>query len=112
MDTLTQQRTLIKKTLSDYAQVANQAPDGVETHLVFDEERDHYMAFRTGWWRKKRIHSAVIYVRLQNSKIWIEEDWTEDGIATELLEAGVAKEEIILAFHHPTMRGYSEFAVA
>jgi hypothetical protein len=112
MDKLNQHRTLIKKILTNYAQTANKSPDGVETQLVFDEERNHYMAFRTGWWGKKRIHSAVIYVRLHNGKIWIEEDWTEDGIATELLEAGVAKEEIILAFHHPTMRRYSEFAVA
>lgn len=112
MDPLHQHRNLLKNILSDYARLANQDPDGVETHLLFDEERDHYMAFRTGWWRKKRIHSAVIYVRLHNGKIWIEEDWTEDGIATELLAAGVAKESIILAFHHPTLRPYSEFAVA
>lgn len=112
MDTVNQQRALIKKILADYAQAANKFPDDVETHLVFDEERDHYMAFRTGWWRKKRIHSAVIYVRLHNGKIWIEEDWTEEGIATELVEAGVAKEAIVLAFHHPTMRRYSEFAMA
>ena len=44
MGTLNQHRTLIKKILSDYAQAANKAPDGVETHLVFDEDRDHYMA--------------------------------------------------------------------
>ena len=112
MDTLNQHRILIKKILTDYAQTANKSPDGVETHLVFDEERDHYMAFRTGWWGKKRIHSAVIYVRLHNGKIWIEEDWTEEGIATDLLAAGVEKTDIILAFHHPTMRPYSEFAVA
>lgn len=43
---------------------------------------------------------------------WIEENWTEDGIATELLAAGVPKDEIVLGFHHPTMRQYSEFAGA
>ncbi|MEZ4867412.1 MAG: XisI protein [Caldilineaceae bacterium] len=112
MDTLSQHRMLVKKILSDYAQLANASPDGVETQLLFDEERDHYMAFRTGWWRKKRIHSAVIYVRLEGGKIWIEEDWTEEGIATELLEGGIPKEAIVLGFHHPTMRRYSEFAVA
>jgi hypothetical protein len=37
---------------------------------------------------------------------------TEDGIATDLLEAGVPKEDIVLAFHAPEMRPYTEFAVA
>lgn len=111
MDKVDKQRMLVKKILHEYAQLANVSPDGVETQLVFDEERDHYMAFRTGWWGKKRIHSAVIYVRLHNGKIWIEEDWTEEGIATDLLAAGVAREEIVLGFHHPTIRQYSEFAV-
>ncbi|MBV7334508.1 XisI protein [Chloroflexi bacterium TSY] len=45
-------------------------------------------------------------------KIWIEIDWTEEGIATELVAAGVPKEDIVLAFHHPSMRQYTEFAVA
>jgi hypothetical protein len=29
-----------------------------------------------------------------------------------LLEAGVPKEDIVLAFHEPEMRQYTEFAVA
>ena len=50
--------------------------------------------------------------RLKDGKIWLEEDWTEQGIATELLKAGVPKEAIVLAFQPPEMRQLSEFAVA
>jgi hypothetical protein len=46
------------------------------------------------------------------SKFWIEEDWTEEGVATELLEAGVPSSDIVLAFHEPAMRQHTEFAVA
>jgi len=49
---------------------------------------------------------------LHNNKIYIEEDLTEDGIATNLLVAGVPREDIVLAFHPPEMRPYTEFAVA
>jgi len=45
-------------------------------------------------------------------KIWIEEDMTEDGIATYFLEQGVPREDIVLAFHPPFMRPLTEFAVA
>jgi hypothetical protein len=40
----------------------------------------------------------------RNGKFWIEEGWTEDGIATELAQAGVPKEDIVLAFHKPDWR--------
>lgn len=53
-----------------------------------------------------------MHVRLRNGKIWIEEDGTEDGFASHLLEAGVPKSDIVLAFHAPWERQYTEFAVA
>jgi hypothetical protein len=43
----------------------------------------------------------TVYVRIRDRKFWIEEDWTEDGIATDLVRAGVPKEDIVLAFHEP-----------
>ncbi len=113
MDKLTKYRKLIKQLISDYEALCNSPPsDGVADQAIFDEEQDRYLLFRTGWWKKERIRSATLYVRLQNGKIWIEEDWTEDGIATSLLEAGVPREDIVLAFHPPEMRPHTEFAVA
>lgn len=113
MDKLTTYRTLIKNLLQAHVDIAKQTPSPTrETHLLLDEERDHYMVFDTGWWGKKRIHTPVLYVRLHQGKIWVEEDWTEDGLATELVANGVPKNEIVLAFHHPTMRPLTEFAAA
>lgn len=54
----------------------------------------------------------TVYVRIRDSKFWIEEDWTEDGIATDLVRAGVPKEDIVLAFHEPKMWQYTDFAAA
>lgn len=39
--------------------------------------------------------------QIKNEKIYIEEDWIEEGIATDLLEKGIPKEDIMLAFHAP-----------
>lgn len=60
----------------------------------------------------KRITGMTVYSRIRDGKFWIEEDWTENGIATDLLREGVPKEDIVLAFHEPKMRQYTEFAVA
>jgi hypothetical protein len=43
----------------------------------------------------------TVYVRIRDGKFWIEEDWTEEGIATKLVGAGVSKEDIVLAFYDP-----------
>ncbi len=58
------------------------------------------------------MKAISVYVRIKNQKIYIEEDWTEEGIATELLREGVPKEDIVLAFHDPETRKLTEFAVA
>jgi hypothetical protein len=113
MDSLNNYRKLIKRLLNEYAELENRPPKGdIETQVVFDETHDRYMMFRMGWLGNRRIRTAALYVRLQDDKIWIEEDLTEDGLATDLLAAGVPKEDIVLAFHHPAMRPYTEFAVA
>ena len=43
---------------------------------------------------------------------WIQQDGTEDGIATDLMVAGIPKERIVLGFKRPESRKYTEFAVA
>lgn len=114
MDKLEEYRKIVKQLIEEYEKLCNSPnslPSETEDHILFDEQRDRYMLFATGWWKKERIHSANLYIRLHNGKIYIEEDWTEDGIANELLRAGVPKEDIVLAFHPPEMRPYTEFAV-
>jgi len=114
MDKLTNYRQIVKQLLIDHEAFLNRSrwQEGLETHAVCDESRDRYMLFQTGWWGPKRIHSTTIYVRLYNNKIYIEEDWTQDGITPSLIEAGIPKEDIVLAFHPPEMRQYTDFAVA
>ena len=48
----------------------------------------------------------------KNQKIYIEDDWTEEGIANELLREDIPKSDIVLAFHDPETRKLTEFAVA
>ncbi len=113
MDKLTHARTLLMDLLSRHANLINRSSESdLETYTIFDEARDHYLLFRVGWLGKERIHTPVLYIRIHDGKFWIEEDYTEDGIATELLAAGVPHQAIVLAFRHPALRPYTEFAVA
>lgn len=65
-----------------------------------------------GWDRGRRIHGSLVHVDIINGKIWIQRDGTEQGIARELAQAGVPKEDIVLGFQPAEDRPYTEFAVA
>ncbi|MEM8505848.1 MAG: XisI protein [Cyanobacteria bacterium P01_D01_bin.1] len=113
MDKLAGYRQIIQKLLSEYrdwAAGANQV--GVQECVSFDPVRDHYFLFSVGWDNKRRDFGVTVYLRIEHSKIWIEEDWTKQGIANNLLEAGVPPEDIVLGFQHPRKRSLTEFAVA
>jgi XisI protein len=113
MDKLTEYRQIIRKIIGEYVELDNRDPDpGVESYLIADEQGDHYFWVSLGWKNNRRIDSVHVFVRLRNGKFWIEEDWTEEGIATELVDAGVPHEDIVLAFQPPEMRKYTDFAAA
>lgn len=113
MDKIDKYHQIIKKLPAYYADLINRHPKPEkETETIFDEERDPYMLVTTYWSDGRRIWGTTIYVRIRNGKFWIEEEWLENGIATDLLKAGVPKEDIVLAFHPPEMRPLTEFAVA
>jgi len=113
MDTITKYRTIVKETLTKHADFANQhITNGLESHVILDDINNRFLLLHTGWQEDKRIRSIMAYIRLVKDKVWIDEDWTEDGIASDLLAVGVPKENIVLGFRHPDMRPYTEFAVA
>ena len=65
-----------------------------------------------GWTPDSRMRQTRLHIALKNGKIWIEEDWTEEGIATFFLEQGAPHDDIVLGFQPPEMRPYTEFATA
>jgi RimJ/RimL family protein N-acetyltransferase len=114
MDKLIEYPKLIKRILTEYIELCNNrsSQQDIETFLIADEQNGHYIWMNLGWQKGDRITGITVYVRIRDGKFWIEEDWTEDGIATDLVRAGVPKEDIVLAFHEPGMRQYTDFAVA
>src|SRR3954453_23777801 len=111
MDPVTDYGKLIERRLSELAELSNHRPQpGVETVCAFDAARGQYLLLTVGWEEDERVCTTSLYVRLRGGKVWIEDDWTEDGIATYLVAAGVPKQDIILGFQPPNMRKLTEFA--
>jgi len=64
-----------------------------------------------GWRNQRRIYDPVLHLDIMDNKIWIQQDGTELGIANELVELGVPKQDLILGFAPPNMRPLSDFAI-
>ncbi len=92
--------------------VGNSLNGNTEVHLIFDTERSRYQLLHIGWSGLSRVFGCIIYVEIKDGKIWIERDGTEIGVANELVEAGVPKPDIVLAFHAPYKRKFTEFAAS
>jgi hypothetical protein len=110
MDKLAKYRASVQAVLEKHSQMMPANAD-VEAQTVIDTQHDHYQLVHVGWPNKKRVFGCVAHIDIKNEKIWIQYDGTEVGIANELAECGVPKEDIVLAFHPPYKRPYTGFGV-
>ena len=108
-------RAAVERVLDEWADFLNTGlrsePDPVSA-VVFDRARDRYLLVEAGWGRGYRIHGAPLHVDILDGKLWIQHDGAEEGIAPELVAAGVPKARIVLAFRSPEMRLLTDFAAA
>ena len=113
MDKLTHYRALIKQLFQERADLMNGQPvEGLETLCLFDEERDQYLLHNVGWCDHQRVQYITLLARIHNGKIWIEEDGTEEGLASMLVEEGVPKVDIVIAYNPPELRHLTSYAAA
>ncbi len=110
MARLDEYRQMIRQVLTRYAQI-QPAYGEIEREVIFDAEHDRYQVVNTGWENRRRVYSCLIHVDIKGDKIWIQYDGTEVGIANELVELGIPKQDIVLAYQSPYMRQFTEFAV-
>ena len=113
MDKLIHYRSVVKQLFQERADLMNAHPiPGVEALCVIDEAKDEYVILNVGWRDRKRVQYITLLVRIQNGRIWVEEDGTEEGLANRLVTVGVPKHDIVLAFNPPELRHMTEYAVA
>ncbi|MGL5834306.1 MAG: XisI protein [Waterburya sp.] len=101
---------IVQKLIQDYAALSGDDLT-VETELIFDTVRDSYQLVHVGWHGDRRIYGCILHLNIRDGKIWLQHNGTENDIAAELVEMGVAKTDIVIGFHSPFKRQFSEYAV-
>ena len=111
MDTLNKYRDIIKNKLKEYTEIPYAYGD-LKCQLIVSDDENNFLLITQGWEDDLRVHGCLVHLEIINHKIWIHRDGMEDGIANELVAAGIPKSDIVLAFHPPDVRKFTEFAVS
>jgi predicted ATP-dependent endonuclease of OLD family len=112
MDKIIKYQDIIEQFLENEAAIAY-ASQSLEKEVLADRRRNHFQLFYIGWENDKFHHAVLLHFDIKpDGKIWIQQNNTELQIADELLNRGIAKEDIVLGFRHPKVRPYTGFATA
>lgn len=110
MDKINLYRQHIRELLTKRAKLRS-PDDPVVSETIFDTVQDRYLLVNVGWKdNNTRIYGCVIQVDIIDGKIWVQHDFTEEAIADRLVARGVPKQDIVLAYHPPNVRQYTDFA--
>ena len=112
MDTRLKYQSIIKRVLQSHADYRATLPDDYTSQAIFDDERGQHLVLDSGWNGNQYLHATPIHISLIGDRVWIQYDDTEEGVATDLMAAGVSKDDIVLGFRHPKIRQHIGFAVA
>jgi XisI protein len=110
MEKLNHYRDCIQNLLKKYASYPY-AYGEVENELIFDTERDRYQLLRVGWEQKHRVYGCVMHFDIRDGKIWLQWNSADADIGQELMDMGISKEDLVIGFHPPHLRQYSDYAV-
>ena len=112
MDKVEQYRQILQDVLTAYATPRIPDADPIETQLLFDTKHDRYQALRVGWRNRAQVFLVIFHFEIKDGKIWLHQNATDYDIIEDIEAKGVPKSDIVLAFHAPEMRPYTEYAVA
>ncbi len=111
MDKLEHYQTCIQTLLENHSQFKSHNQE-IENELFLDPMRDHYQLMRVGWKGLERVYYTVLHFDIKAGKIWLQHNATDTDVGQELIEMGVAKEDIVLGLHPAYKRPYTGYGVA
>ena len=72
------------------------APGELEMQVVFDRDRDRYLAIVLGWQGDRRTYICMLHLAIREGKVWVQRNQTDRSVVAALVEMGVAREDIVL----------------
>ncbi|MFB2880883.1 XisI protein [Floridanema aerugineum] len=100
---------LVETILQQYGNIT--VGEGTEVELIADRKNGHYLVMFVGWRNEVQVYGSLIHIDIKRNQIWIQQDGTQEGIAQQLVAAGVPQSDIVLGYRSPFVRQFTGFAV-
>jgi hypothetical protein len=112
MDRIIQFRQAILSVIEDYiAEFTKQTTlNDVQYKPIINNENQRFQLLTVGWHNSHRIHSVIFHMDIINDKIWIQNDNLEYSVAERLVDRGISKKDIALAYFSLAHRVFTEYA--
>lgn len=68
---------------------------GPEVVSACDQQTGQYLLIAAGWQKERHINHILFHARLLDGLVVIETDNTEEGLKSELIEAGIPASQIV-----------------
>lgn len=111
MDRADRYRAIVKRIFQEVAAMIPSTEE-LRIELACDDTIGHYQLGEVGWKGEKRIEDTILHADVLTGKVWIQNDSTDLTLADLLEREGIPKQDIVLAFHPPDLRVYTDYAVA
>ena len=112
MDKLEKYRQILRGIINEYAgyKPRNSPFDWTP---ICDDERGEYLLMSIGWdAQENHKYHSIFHFRIKDGKVYVEQDNTNADPVQQMLDAGIPKEDIVLAFYSPSHRKLTDFALA
>src|SRR5579862_3705522 len=94
---------IVEKVLDVYTKIPYAHGD-LTCEAIYDRNRGRFVLITLGWDDDERVHHPLVHIDIVNDKLWIQTDNTEHGVAPDLVQAGIPKANVVLAFRPLEMR--------
>ncbi|MEN0046085.1 MAG: element excision factor XisI family protein [Bacteroidota bacterium] len=113
MDRLSKHVEIVKSVISEIYENYIEGIENTEHILIQDEKHNNYLLLMNSWMHGSRFYGILIHMQVvENGLIYLHDDNTDLIVVDQLLEKGIAKKDIVIGWHEPSMRAETEFATA
>ena len=112
MDQVTHYRQIAAEVIQWVVDIRTRAKADTRSLPIIDHERGQYALFVDGWRQGKRHYGSIVHIEVNDKgHCWLHYDGTDFEVGQQLLDRGVAREDLIQGWISPTRRALSGLPV-
>ncbi len=115
MDKAVVYKKIARQFIEEIGKITNPSFKGIDTEVIVDEEKGHYLLFSVGWHNDNWHYGSFLHIDVKpDGKVWLQHDGTDLSVAYELVNRGIPEGDIVLGYKSPIEREWVKggFALA